>query len=286
MAQGVPAAYPVSLAASLHLAFDQLAAEAPAALTLLRLAAQLAPEPIPFTLFTAQADQLPAPLDAAASDPLAFTRMTGLLRRRALARVNSDSLQLHRLMQAILRDSPVDTPYDRDMATVVHQLLHDTVPPSPWNNPPTWPAWRQLLPHVLAITDPARGIHSDSPTVAWLLDRAAAYLLTRGEPRPARALFERAHRLRRDTLGQDHPDTLSSANNLAADLRAIGNYEQARQLDQDTLTRRRRVLGQDQPDTLRSAINLAATEQIAASATQLAKTSEELERLVSQFTLA
>ncbi|MDQ4091963.1 MAG: hypothetical protein M3143_00610 [Actinomycetota bacterium] len=66
MAQGVPATYSVSLAASLHLAFDQLAVEDPAALALLRLAAQLAPEPIPFTLFTARADRLPAPLVAAA----------------------------------------------------------------------------------------------------------------------------------------------------------------------------------------------------------------------------
>jgi hypothetical protein len=52
LAQGVPATYRVSLAASLHLAFEELATEEPAALVLLRLAAQLAPEPIPFTLFT------------------------------------------------------------------------------------------------------------------------------------------------------------------------------------------------------------------------------------------
>jgi hypothetical protein len=31
--------------------------------------------------------------------------------------------------------------------------------------------------------------------VAWLLDRAAAYLLNRGEPQAARPLFQRAHRL-------------------------------------------------------------------------------------------
>jgi Domain of unknown function (DUF4062)/NB-ARC domain len=47
LAQGVPTTYHASLAASLHLAFEQLAADHPAALALLRLAAQLAPEPIP-----------------------------------------------------------------------------------------------------------------------------------------------------------------------------------------------------------------------------------------------
>lgn len=94
----------------------------------------------------------------------------------------------------------------------------------------------------------ARGTHPDSPTVAWLLDRAAAYLLTRGEPElPGHCL--NAHTGCTGTC---------SANNLATDLRALGNHEHARQLDQDTLTRRRRVLGQDHPDTLCSAINLAA----------------------------
>ena len=59
-------------------------------------------------------------------------------------------------------------------------------------------------------------------------------------------------------LGEDHPDTLSSANNLAADLRDLGEYQAARDLDEDTLARRRRVLGEDHPDTLKSANNLAA----------------------------
>ena len=58
-------------------------------------------------------------------------------------------------------------------------------------------------------------------------------------------------------LGQDHPDTLSSAHNLAIDLRELGDVQAARDLDQDILDRRRRVLGHDHPDTLSSAHNLA-----------------------------
>ena len=61
----------------------------------------------------------------------------------------------------------------------------------------------------------------------------------------------------RRVLGDDHPDTLASAHNLAIDLRALGEVQAARDLDQDTLTRMRRVLGDDHPDTLASASNLA-----------------------------
>lgn len=59
-------------------------------------------------------------------------------------------------------------------------------------------------------------------------------------------------------LGDDHPDTLTSASRLAAELRELGEHQQARALDEDTLARRRRVLGDNHPDTLASASNLAA----------------------------
>ena len=36
--------------------------------------------------------------------------------------------------------------------------------------------------------------------------------------------------------GEDHRDTLASANNLASVLRGLGDYGQARTLDEDTLT--------------------------------------------------
>ena len=76
--------------------------------------------------------------------------------------------------------------------------------------------------------------------------------------RPATLDEDTLTRCRR-VLGDDHPATLASANNLARDLCALGEYQQARALDEDTLTRRRRVLGDDHPDTLTSASNLAPT---------------------------
>ena len=62
---------------------------------------------------------------------------------------------------------------------------------------------------------------------------------------------------RRRDLGEDHPDTLAAASNLAVSLRAAGEYQAARELGEDTLARRRRVLGEDHPDTLTSAFILA-----------------------------
>jgi len=61
----------------------------------------------------------------------------------------------------------------------------------------------------------------------------------------------------RRILGEDHPDALASANNLAVRVAVLGDHEQARRLDADTLARLRRILGDDHADTLGSAGNLA-----------------------------
>ena len=58
---------------------------------------------------------------------------------------------------------------------------------------------------------------------------------------------------RRRILGDDHPDTLTSASLLGGVLWSLGDYQQARQLQSDTFTRSRRVLGEDHPVTLASA---------------------------------
>ncbi|MGH3795696.1 MAG: FxSxx-COOH system tetratricopeptide repeat protein [Pseudonocardiaceae bacterium] len=258
LAQDTPATYPVPLAASAHIALERLADQSPAALQLLTLAACLAPEPIPLTLFTTHPTHLPDPLATAAADPLAFAELTGLLRQHGLARVESEILQLHRLLAAILRTPPHQQPEPaQDLPTRTIGLLRAAVPDDPWDNPPAWPAWRQLLPHVLVATGADRTLDLAEQDVAWLLDRAGSYLHTGGEPAPARPLRERALELRRSRLGDDHPDTLESAANLAIGLRALGHYEQALQLGEDAFTRRRRVLGDDHPKTLESAASLA-----------------------------
>jgi Domain of unknown function (DUF4062)/NB-ARC domain/Tetratricopeptide repeat len=255
MAQPASTTYPVSLAASVRIALDRLGAQSPTALQLLTLAAYLAPEPIPLSLFSTHSAELPEPLGTAAGDPLKFAVLTRLLRQYGLARVESATLTLHRLLGAILRTQGHQHP---DWPTLVVRLLHVAVPPEdPWYNPLIWLSWRPLLPHVLVATDPHRALTGVEETVAWLLDRAAEYLQSRGEAAPARPLFERALNLRRSLLGEDHPDTQDAANRVSFNFWVLGHYEQASQLGEDTLTRMRQVLGEDHPDTLRCASFLA-----------------------------
>ncbi len=56
-------------------------------------------------------------------------------------------------------------------------------------------------------------------------------------------------------LGPEHPNTLSTVNNLAILYWTQGKYEQAESLYQRALTTYERVLGPEHPDTVRTREN-------------------------------
>ena len=86
---------------------------------------------------------------------------------------------------------------------------------------------------------------------------------TTGLVRLAAAYFENLVDQACRRLGPDHPDTLTSRNNLAYAYRAAGDLGRAIPLFEQTLTDRERVLGPDHPDTLTSRNNLAYAYQAA-----------------------
>ncbi|WP_285471758.1 FxSxx-COOH system tetratricopeptide repeat protein [Actinoplanes sp. NBRC 101535] len=245
--------YPATVAGAWQVAFDRLTADDPAAAQLLTVLAWLAPEPVPRTVLIAGPAELPEPLQAVAADELRLAVTLASLRQHSLLRMDADSVVLHRIPALLIRDRSEDK---AQHAAVAVRLMARAAPEDPWENPPVWPRWQRLLPHILAAVDVRRPAE-DPVTVAWLLDRAATYIHVRGEPRAATGLFERAFGLYRSELGADDPQTLNAAGNLAVNLSAVGRADQARRLDEDTLERKRRLLGMDHPDTLTAASNLA-----------------------------
>ena len=60
-------------------------------------------------------------------------------------------------------------------------------------------------------------------------------------------------------LGEEHPDTLLSMNNLAVTYRSLGRWNEAVKVFEACLEIKKRVLGEKHPDTLYSMNGLAAT---------------------------
>ena len=245
-----------SVAASWSLAFDHLADQDPAALQLLTLMAWLAPEPVPLSLITDHPDVLPEPLATVAADPLSITDTVRGLRHRALVRVDTDTLLLHRIPAALLR-----TPGrpEHNWAATAFLLLDHNAPDYAWDNPSVWPQWQRLLPHLFTVTAPDREprLTDHLDDLPALLDGMSTYLATSGQSHQALPPASRAHALALDRYGEGHPATLDYANNLALRLQRLDDYEAARELQEDTLSRSRRILGDDHPVTLSIASNLA-----------------------------
>ena len=81
------------------------------------------------------------------------------------------------------------------------------------------------------------------------------------ENKPVEALIYsiKAFELRQQWLGADHPDTLTSMNNLASTYSALGQHDKALAMNDKVLAARQTKLGADHPDTLTSMRNLAIT---------------------------
>ncbi|WP_222265769.1 FxSxx-COOH system tetratricopeptide repeat protein [Modestobacter marinus] len=250
LARGDVVGYAGRIDTAWALSLDRLKCDDPAAVQLLELAAFLAPEPIPLSVFGDHADLLDEPLRTTAADPDALADTVGALVGYSLTRRSADGFQVHRLVQAVIRQQLAP---DRRQATAeqVIALLAAASPGDP-DNPVSWPGYAQLAAHVLATAP----LGDSSPTGRRLVLDATRYLQVKGDSSGSRAVVEPLLDRWRSVLGPDHPDTLTSGSRLAFALIGLGEAEPARALGEDTLQRSRRVLGPDHPTTLEAAAAL------------------------------
>ncbi len=234
------------------LSLQRLREEVPAGVQLLELAAFLAPEPIPLSLFSRHADLLDEPLRSAAADPDALADTVGALVGYSLARRHPDGFQVHRLVQAVIR-AQLAPDRQQDTEQRVVALLAASSPGNA-DDPTSWPCHAQLAPHVLA-TGP---LGDRSPASRQLVLDTARYLETHGDIHASRAVCQQLLDRWRTTLGPEHPDTLTAASLLTLSLNQLGEAALARALGEDTLRRCRRVLGPDHAIALGAAAALTS----------------------------
>jgi hypothetical protein len=252
LAEGTPVGYPAPVAATWTVAVEGL--DDPVAVMLLRLWAFLGPELIPVDLNGSGAVAvLPSGLAVVAADPLARGRVITRITRLGLIRVVDQGVVMHRLVQSVLRDH-TPAPERDGIRQTVHAVLAAADPGDP-DDPASWARYAQLYPHVLATNM----VDRDGDDARTVVTRLIRYLRSAGDYPNSLALARHAYRQRRHTLGEEHPDTISAAANLAATLRALGDYPGARTLEEDVVARTRRILGEEHPDTITAAANLAAT---------------------------
>ena len=158
-------------------------------------------------------------------------------------------LTLHRAIRDVLRSS-LDKEFRRETASKL--LAHyepRATPPSP----------KQIdESHHLALFE-ASALRQQLGTegfVSWLY-RIVKPFRVAARARTGERIWRDASGFLEDNLGEDHPDTATSYNNLASNLNAQGRYDEAEPLYRKALEIHTQVLGEDHPDTATSYNNVA-----------------------------
>jgi tetratricopeptide (TPR) repeat protein len=254
-ALGRPATSEQTVATTWTVSLDRLRAEAPAAGDLLRLCAFLAPDDISRELLQNYPDALPEPLAGAVRDRLGYQQALGALGRYSLATVTDDAISVHRLVQAVVRQSLAPDAQQRWAGVAVRLVL--AAFPDDSDEVRAWPRYARLLPHALTATDHAGSVAADPDATARLLNRAGGYPWGRVELWQRRKLLERALAIRQARLGPDHLDVAQSLNDLGRVLRELGELPAARDAHRRALAVREARLGPDHLDVADSVANLA-----------------------------
>jgi tetratricopeptide (TPR) repeat protein len=246
MAEGRSPEYPRSMTAAWKLSVATLNQQLPQAVELLRCCAFFGPEPIPRDLFRRGIHAPGARIGGLIADPILLARAIGELGRFALIKIDGRTIQVHRLIQALLRDelSPEQqAAYRGDVQLIL-------VAGSP-KNPEAirfWSRYKELVPHV--ISDAMQLPMSNDPDVRGFVLDVVQYLYRSGDNRSARAIADRfIEQWTRDS-GPDDLNVLDAQRHLGNALRELGHYADAYAMIERTLERSRDVLGPQNPLTL------------------------------------
>ena len=251
---GQPASYQQTLSSTWSVSLERLRSQAPAARELLNLCAFLSSEDIPRLLISDHADLFPQPLRDYVSDRIQYANMIGVLARYALLSATPETLNVHRLVQAVLRQA-LSAQDETQWASIAVRLVEQAYPIDS-DDVRQWPLCLRLMPHVLVVTEHAELYRVEPSTTALLLDRAATYLQSRAQFREAKQLLERSLSIREHSQGADSPEYAKSLANLGAVLRALGELAAARDAFERALAIQEATYGPRHPEVAGTLNNL------------------------------
>jgi tetratricopeptide (TPR) repeat protein len=241
--------YDQTVATTWRVSWEAAQADVPLAGAVLAMAAYLAPDAIPRSLF----DTL-----APGEGPRERGRVDAaldILHRYSLVEVTDTTLSVHRLVQKVVRDD-AQSHGDTSGGETALEALAGAFPSDPCP-PASWPGCEQLVSHAVSLGDAILSWKDTAQRLVTLLNRASLYLLESGAGQRAKAVIETALGSATSHLGPDHPATRSTRHNLARWLGEAGRVDEAITRFQALLDDYLRVLGTDHLATLNTRYNLA-----------------------------
>jgi tetratricopeptide (TPR) repeat protein len=295
MAEGQSPEYPRSMTAAWRLSVSTLDRQLPQAMDLLRCCAFMGAEPIPRDIFRRGTQATQTRVSDLLANPILLARVIRELGRFALVKIDGRKIQVHRLIQALLRDE-LDANEQATYRHEVHLILAAGAPKDP-DDSRLWPRYAELVAHVGSpMTEVAR---CEDPSVRTLALDMIRYLYRSGDHESCRSFAElfiaqwqkdatqdealvldaqrflgnalrelgrysesytlvrAAQRRAQEVLGDHDSLALALSSSFGADLRARGNFSDALTLDEELLSIHESVFRPEDLQTLRVMNNLA-----------------------------
>ena len=248
-------AYSRAVAATFLLSFDAAKTINPNAAELLTLFAFLNPDGILIDFLEDGRNGLDEPLKTLVGDGFGFRAALADLGQYSLIRqTNADqTISIHRLVQAVIRDN-----LDPDRKT---QFMKSAVSLFLSGFPDFEADKRELCRRYRAQVDgPLQTLFElGTENVAKISVRFALFLDADGKSSASESFEKIAVDIQTNIFGAEHPDTLTSMDNLALTYWRLGRIEEAVDLQEEVLEKRRQILGVEHADTLTSMNNLSIT---------------------------
>ncbi|KAJ9131272.1 Kinesin light chain [Coniochaeta hoffmannii] len=187
-----------------------------------------------------------------------LTKALGVL--KAFCFVTEDKghgFDMHRLVQLVTRKWLVNKGTMYHFATQAISTVSHNYPYGNHENRAICGAYLAHVYAVLKLED--TGSRDEALAKASLLHCAAGYFDYQGQWKDTEDFLDQATKVRRELLGEEHPDTLTSMAKLASTYRNQGRWKEAESLGVQVMEARKRVLGEEHPSTLTSMANLAST---------------------------
>jgi tetratricopeptide (TPR) repeat protein len=299
LGENLPVDYPLSAAATWLVSIERLARRWPAAVRLLELCSCFSPEPISMRLLYSEGTiKHLLQYDPALQERMLLARIIREIGRYALAKVDQgrSSIQVHRLVQAVIRDTMSDEKH-QETEHEVHRILVSGRPTTGnTDDPDNWASYRDIWPHLgpsnanTCVEEPVRELLVERVRYLWLRGeyddalitarRLEAFWLEDRGPNDRQLLYLQFHianvlrsqgdyvaaleldqqvlaRQEAKPNGDEDVHALMTSGSLAADLGATGDHVESLRRAQDTYGRFRNLFGEDYPYTLFAATNLS-----------------------------
>jgi len=269
--------YPTSVAVTWQTTFSRLH---PTATAVLRLAAYLAPDPIPLDMFeegkgiVEEAVGLLQEETGQEASPQTVQEGIAELAAYSLLGRDGETGTIHRMVQEVVRVRIPDE-RRRDWIERALRMVNDFSPPEP-GDVRTWPVWIVLRPHAVAITERS-DVTGITGLTARLMNELAVLLLAKSLNVEAEPLMQRVVQLFETNLGPDHPNVATALNNLAQLLQDTNRLAEAEPLMQRALKIDEDSFGQDHPNV---AIDLNNLAQLLKATNRLAEAEPLMRRVL------